>query len=44
MTEEQMKLEKMLLEFIEEVKKEPTPETIKIISSVAHELIELWKI
>lgn len=44
MTEEQRKLEKMLLEFIEEVKNEPTPEAIKIIPSVAHELIELWKI
>ena len=44
MTEEQKRLEKVLLEFIEEMKKAPTLETMNIIPSVAHELIELWKI
>lgn len=44
MTEEQKRLEKILLEIIEEIKNEPTPESIKVIPGAAHELIELWKI
>lgn len=44
MSEEMKRLEKVLLEFLEETIKEPTPETIALIPSVAHELNELWKI
>ena len=44
MTEEKKRLELVLLEFIEETVKEPTLETLVLIPSVAHELIELWRV
>ena len=44
MTDEQKRLEKALLEVVEEIKCEPTPETVQALSGIAHELIELWKI
>lgn len=44
MSEEMKRLEAALLEFVEETVKEPTPETIKVVPGVAHELIELWKL
>lgn len=44
MTEKQERLEEVLLKFIEDTIKEPTPESIKLIPNVAHELNELWKV
>lgn len=43
MTEEQKKLEKALLDFVEKETKEPSSdETIRILPQMAHDLITLW--
>lgn len=42
--EDKKRLEKALLDFIEQTVKEPTSEkSVEILPALAHELIELWR-